>query len=185
MKILLSLVLINFYTVHAFTIPSHSYRETSNKGKTEIVYKQSQTGDENYFLHIKNVYVALPDLTKLFQSLGEHTTFQVNYPSSSSFDEDCKGPYCSDLSDFTFSTSTKTPSNIAEESVDITTATNLLDEDKETSTPETATMKNDKDTVEIIESTTPKMNAEVHVIQQKLPNSANTHEIFIPVQVIV
>lgn len=180
MKTISLLVLINFYTVLSF--PSHSYQGTSNKKNTEIVYKQSQTGDENYFLHIKNVYVALPDLTKLFQSLSEHTTFQVNYPSSS-FDEDCKGPYCADLSDFASSLSTKAPYNIDGDSAGITT-TNVLNEEKETSTPKADIIVNDKETVEITESTTPKVNTDIHVVQQKLPNSANTHEIFIPVQVI-
>lgn len=173
-------LLFFIYTAHSFTIPSRSYHEGSNKGKTEIVYKQTQTGDENYFLHIKNVYVALPDLSKLFQSIGEHATFQVNYPLSS--DEDCKEPYCFDLNEFNLGTSTKRPLSEENAEESMTTVSNLTEE-KETNAPESETIKNDKETVEIIESTSPKAT-EVQVIQQKLSNT-NTHEIFIPVQVIV
>lgn len=180
------IILINFLT-SAF---GFSLRQDLPKaGKTDVVYKQTQTGDENYFLHIKNVYVALPDLTKLFQSIGEHTTFEISRPSYDE-DSDCKGPYCNEVTDF-FASGNKVPTSAVEEESSDVKPTEATSEDetkteKDSKKPEIVTVKNDNDVVDVVESTTFKINSEVHVVQQqKLPSSGNTHEIFIPVQVMV
>lgn len=75
-----------------------------------IEYKQTQTGDENYALHIKNVYLTLPDLSKLI--LGPVYMDSPELQPPPEFSDECLPPYCYNWSTFTLNT-TKKPLEIA------------------------------------------------------------------------
>lgn len=96
---------------------------------SHIEYKQSQKGDENYALHIKNVYLTLPDLSKLI--LGP-VLMDGMIPSSgaassdTSSAEDCLPPYCFDWNNFA-QNPTKKPLEVALVSEKITEKPNKVE----------------------------------------------------------
>lgn len=94
----------------------------SNAVPINLVYKQGQTGEENYAIRIKNVYLALPDMNKFLSLSPGLISFDSSEPPAPSELQsgECTPPYCFDWSSFDkHPITTKRPSSAALSSIEV------------------------------------------------------------------
>lgn len=89
-----SINLVGIFTIFIIVAVQAMPRVMNDRTETHEIYDQRQKGHENWMVRIKNVYVTLPDLSKLFSSMD-----QMTYGDGTTF-ENCKEPYCLDVTDF-------------------------------------------------------------------------------------